>query len=191
MDSNKILRPIIENIKNLTTFKIYDDFYSNKLTPNNVCVSCLHMKYVKKNCKPKHIHGTNQHKHCFWQVLNMALNLFFVYNLIIDFILVAGEFPQGKVPITSQVSEVEHAILYGAKEIDLVIDHGLTINGDFESLYYNINRIKSNVKLKTILSVTELESFTIVYKAAMTAMMAGSDFISTSTGMCVKKSLKT
>lgn len=102
----------------------------------------------------------------------------------------------GKVAIGSQISEVEHAILHGAKEIDLVIDRGLTINGDFRSLYLNISVIKNictknHIKLKTILSVTELESFTIVYKAAMTALMAGSDFISTSTGMCVKIRLNT
>jgi len=126
----------------------------------------------------------------------MELNILFVSRLIIDLILVAGGFPMGKVAINSQISEVEHAISHGAKEIDLVIDRGLTINGDFKSLFLNIKAIKDmckkkNIKLKIILSVMELEAFTIVYKAAMTAMMAGSDFISTSTGMCVKKRLNT
>lgn len=102
----------------------------------------------------------------------------------------------GKVPISSQIAEVEYAISQGAKEIDIVIDRGLAIDGDFSSLYKNVNIIKGicvqkGVKLKTILSVTELESFTIVYKTALTVMMAGSDFISTSTGMCVKKCLNT
>lgn len=98
-------------------------------------------------------------------------------------------------PIDSQISEVKYAISQGAKEIDLVIDRGLAIEGDFKTLYYNVNTIKGiceehNVILKTILSVAELESYTLVYKAALTVMMAGSNFICTSTGTCVTKTYR-
>lgn len=94
----------------------------------------------------------------------------------------------GQVPLGCRVSEVEYAIIRGAAEIDIVIDRGLANNGDFQKLYNELRAIKSlcvngNVLLKTILSVTELGSYETVYKASMTAMMAGSDFIKTSTGV--------
>lgn len=94
----------------------------------------------------------------------------------------------GQVPISSRIAEVEYAISHGAAEIDIVIDRGLAISGDFKRLYNDLRAIKSvcidgKVTLKTILSVTELGSYETIYKTAMTAMMAGSDFIKTSTGM--------
>lgn len=94
----------------------------------------------------------------------------------------------GQVPLSSRIAEVEYAICNGAAEIDIVIDRGLAIDGDFVRLFNDIRAIKSlcvngNVTLKTILSVSELDSYQTVYKASMTAMMAGSDFIKTSTGL--------
>lgn len=93
----------------------------------------------------------------------------------------------GLVPMSSRLSEVEWAITYGAKGIDLVIDRRLVICGKFEKLYNDVktikNKIGETITLKTILSVSELYSYENVYKAAMVAMMAGSDFVVTSTGM--------
>lgn len=96
----------------------------------------------------------------------------------------------GQVPLACRIAEVEFAISQGAAEIDIVIDRGLAISGDFERLYHELRAVKSvcvigNVTLKTILSVTELGTYETVFKTAMTAMMAGSDFIKTSTGMFV------
>jgi len=97
----------------------------------------------------------------------------------------------GQVPLSSRITEVEYAISQGAAEIDIVIDRGLANIGDFKRLYHDLRSIKSlcvnrDVTLKTILSVTELDSYHTVYKMAMTAMMAGSNFIKTSTGMNYK-----
>jgi len=93
----------------------------------------------------------------------------------------------GLVPMSSRLSEVEWAISYGAKGIDLVIDRRLVVCGKFKKLYNDIKAIKNmtgtKITLKTILSVSELCSYENVYKAAMVAMMAGSDFVVTSTGM--------
>lgn len=94
----------------------------------------------------------------------------------------------GQVPLSSQICEVEFAIAHGAAEIDIVIDRGIAILGDFEKLYYHLRAVKcacidGKVTLKVILSVSELGSYQMVYKVAMTAMMAGADFIKTSTGM--------
>lgn len=98
----------------------------------------------------------------------------------------------GQVPLSSRIAEVEYAISQGAAEIDIVIDRGLANGGNFIRLYNDIRAIKSvcingNVILKTILSVTELNSYETIYKVAMIAMMAGSDFIKTSTGEYVLK----
>lgn len=119
------------------------------------------------------------------QYNTLSYHCFYVFP-----ILVAGGFPLGQVPLSCRIAEVEYAISQGAAEIDIVIDRGLAISGDFKRLYQDLRAIKSlctigNVTLKTILSVTELDSYETVYKASMTAMMAGSDFIKTSTGMCV------
>lgn len=89
--------------------------------------------------------------------------------------------------MSSRISEVEYAISHGVAEIDIVIDRGLALSGDFMRLYNDLRAIKcvcinGNVTLKTILSVSELGSYQMVYNVAMVAMMAGSDFIKTSTG---------
>lgn len=114
-------------------------------------------------------------------------------NLTGDFI-VAGGFPLGQVPLSSRVAEVEFAISNGAAEIDIVIDRGIAIQEDFQKLYNDLRIIKcvcvsGEVTLKTILSVSELGSNDIVFKTAMTAMMAGSDFIKTSTGLYDNKNI--
>lgn len=106
-------------------------------------------------------------------------------------ILVAGGFPMGTIPLGCRISEVEYAIGQGATEIDMVIDRALVLTGNYAQLYNELRAIKcaciaGKVTLKTILSVSELGSYQAVYKACMTAMMAGSDFIKTSTGMLDK-----
>lgn len=123
-------------------------------------------------------------------LVRIQFNILSYYCFYVILILVAGGFPLGQVPLSCRITEVEYAISQGAAEIDIVIDRGLAISGDFERLYQDLRAIKSlciigNVTLKTILSVTELDSYETVYKASMTAMMAGSDFIKTSTGMYV------
>lgn len=123
-------------------------------------------------------------------LVRIQFNILSYHCFYVILILVAGGFPLGQVPLSCRITEVEYAISQGAAEIDIVIDRGLAISGDFERLYQDLRAIKSlciigNVTLKTILSVTELDSYETVYKASMTAMMAGSDFIKTSTGMYV------
>lgn len=93
----------------------------------------------------------------------------------------------GLAPMSSRLCEVEWAITHGATGIDLVIDRRLVLMGKFKKLYTEVNTVKkmtgSTIMLKTILSVSELCTNRNIYKAAMVAMMAGSDFIVTSTGM--------
>ncbi|VVC25237.1 Aldolase-type TIM barrel,DeoC/FbaB/ lacD aldolase,Deoxyribose-phosphate aldolase [Cinara cedri] len=152
----------IKQIKNSDHLcSIYEYFNTSTLTPATICVSSV-------------------------RVIDAIQRLRFLKQTL-DIASVAGGFPMGQVPLSSQIAEVEFAISHGASEIDIVIDRGLVIDGDFKKLYNNLRAIKSicnngEVLLKTILSVSEIGSYSLVYKTAMTAMMAGSDFIKTSTG---------
>ena len=78
------------------------------------------------------------------------------------------------------------AIEAGATEIDIVINRELALKNDWKGLYEEVKAMKSmcgtNVHMKSILAVGELGSFSNVYKASLVCMMAGSDFIKTSTG---------
>lgn len=78
------------------------------------------------------------------------------------------------------------AIEYGATEIDVVVDRNLVLLNQWEELYAELVEMRKAcgeaVHLKTILGIGECSSMENVYKASMVAMMAGSDFIKTSTG---------
>ncbi|KAF3859449.1 hypothetical protein F7725_021848 [Dissostichus mawsoni] len=73
----------------------------------------------------------------------------------------------------------------GATEIDIVINRTLAITGQWEAMYDEIRQFREacgDAHMKTILAIGELGTFTNVYKASLVSMMAGSDFIKTSTG---------
>ncbi|XP_053201991.1 deoxyribose-phosphate aldolase-like [Panonychus citri] len=94
-------------------------------------------------------------------------------------------FPSGQYGLESRLKEIEFACDSGADEIDTVIDRSLALNGDWDKVYKEIKMMRlkgSDVRLKVILEVGELGSLSNVYKASWAAMMAGADFIKTSTG---------
>ncbi|XP_023177359.2 deoxyribose-phosphate aldolase-like [Drosophila hydei] len=99
---------------------------------------------------------------------------------------VATGFPTGQYGLQTRLQEISHAILAGATEIDIVINRQLALLGDWEALYNEVRLMRSacgdHALLKTILAIGELGTMENVYKAAMVCMMAGADFIKTSTG---------
>ncbi|XP_069807241.1 deoxyribose-phosphate aldolase isoform X1 [Dendropsophus ebraccatus] len=98
---------------------------------------------------------------------------------------VATGFPAGQTPLKTRLEEVRTAVDDGASEIDIVINRTLALNGRWEDLYQEIRLFREacgNSHMKTILGTGELGSLTNVYRASLVAMMAGSDFIKTSTG---------
>ncbi|XP_078276069.1 deoxyribose-phosphate aldolase isoform X1 [Rhinoraja longicauda] len=98
---------------------------------------------------------------------------------------VATGFPAGQTPLTLRLQEITMAIQDGATEIDIVINRTLALGGHWEELYKEIQQCRNaceKVHMKTILGTGELGSLANVYKASLVAMMAGSDFIKTSTG---------
>ncbi|CAH1104809.1 unnamed protein product [Psylliodes chrysocephalus] len=99
---------------------------------------------------------------------------------------VATGFPSGQTPLKTRLEEIKFAVEKGAKEIDIVINRDLVLTGKWEKLYQEIQVMKeacgSEAHLKAILATGELGTLDNVYKASLVAMMAGSDFIKTSTG---------
>ncbi|KAF2905925.1 hypothetical protein ILUMI_00254 [Ignelater luminosus] len=99
---------------------------------------------------------------------------------------VATGFPSGQMPLQTRLEEIKYAVDKGATEIDIVIDRSLVLTGKWETLYQEIKQMKeacgSEAHMKSILATGELGNLSNVYKASMIAMMAGSDFIKTSTG---------
>jgi len=99
---------------------------------------------------------------------------------------VATGFPSGQFPLETRLREIEMAVSSGATEIDIVINRELALKGDWETMYTEVKAMKAacgmDVHMKAILAVGELGTMDNVYKASLVCMMAGSDFIKTSTG---------
>jgi len=98
---------------------------------------------------------------------------------------VATGFPAGQTPLPQRIAEIEQAVESGAREIDVVIPRNFVLTGDWKSLYDEIKQFRETcgeAHMKTILATGELGTLKQVYQASLVAMMAGSDFIKTSTG---------
>src|SRR5918996_5818515 len=98
---------------------------------------------------------------------------------------VATYFPSGQAPLEVKVHDVRQAVALGADEIDMVIDRGAFLAGDYASVYDEITAVKEacgEAHLKVILETGELETYDNVRRASVLAMAAGADFIKTSTG---------
>jgi deoxyribose-phosphate aldolase len=98
---------------------------------------------------------------------------------------VSTGFPHGLSPFETRLAEIEASVAAGAEEIDIVITRGHVLQGDWEALHDEVAAFKAacgKAHLKTILATGELGTLTNVAKASQVCMMAGADFIKTSTG---------
>ena len=98
---------------------------------------------------------------------------------------VATGFPSGQTPLDVKLDETRRTVALGADEIDMVINRGAFLSGDYQRVFDEIVQIKEAcgpAHLKVILETGELGSYDDVRKASMIAMFAGADFIKTSTG---------
>lgn len=94
-------------------------------------------------------------------------------------------FPSGQAPLTVKLEDVRQALAAGADEIDMVMDRGAYLAGDYGKVYDEIVSVKQacgDTHLKVILETGELETYDNVRRASVLAMAAGADFIKTSTG---------
>lgn len=99
---------------------------------------------------------------------------------------VATGFPAGLTPMPQRLAEITYAVGEGAAEIDIVISRRHVLTGNWLALYEEVRAMREacgEAHMKAILSTGELKTLSNVYKASMVAMMAGADFVKTSTGM--------
>ncbi|MEQ8480646.1 MAG: deoxyribose-phosphate aldolase [Hoeflea sp.] len=99
---------------------------------------------------------------------------------------VATGFPAGLTPMKDRLAEIAYAVGEGAEEIDIVISRRHVLTGNWDALYDEVRRMREacgDAHMKAILSTGELKTLSNVYKASMVSMMAGADFVKTSTGM--------
>jgi deoxyribose-phosphate aldolase len=98
---------------------------------------------------------------------------------------VATGFPSGQYPLRTKLEETRRAIGDGADEIDMVIDRGAFLAGEYRKMFDEIAAVKAAcgaTHLKVILETGELVTYDNVRLASQIAMVAGGDFIKTSTG---------
>jgi deoxyribose-phosphate aldolase len=98
---------------------------------------------------------------------------------------VATGFPSGRTSLDVKVADTKDAVAAGADEVDMVIDRGAFLAGDVRTVYDEIVAIKAaagDAHLKVILETGELATYDNVRRASWLAMLAGADFIKTSTG---------
>lgn len=98
---------------------------------------------------------------------------------------VSTGFPAGLTPLDTRLEEIRRSVSDGAREIDIVIHRGLVSMGDWSTLYDEVRAMREacgHAHMKAILATGELPSYREVAKASWVCMMAGADFIKTSTG---------
>ncbi|PWL21071.1 MAG: deoxyribose-phosphate aldolase [Candidatus Aquiluna sp. XM-24bin5] len=103
---------------------------------------------------------------------------------------VATAFPSGRAGMKVKLQDTKDAVANGADEIDMVIDRGAFLSGNYLEVYKQIQAIKEACKrpkgapahLKVILETGELQTYDNIRRASYLAMLAGADFIKTSTG---------
>lgn len=98
---------------------------------------------------------------------------------------VATGFPSGQTPLSNKIEETQWAVAQGADEIDMVINRGAFLSGKYDIVTDEIKKVKEAcgpAHLKVILETGELQTYDNVRTASWIAMLAGADFIKTSTG---------
>jgi deoxyribose-phosphate aldolase len=98
---------------------------------------------------------------------------------------VSTGFPAGLSPLALRIKEIEMSVAAGAREIDIVISRRHVLSGDWQALYAEMQAFRAacgEAHVKAILATGELGSLRNVARASLVCMMAGADFIKTSTG---------
>ena len=102
---------------------------------------------------------------------------------------VSTAFPSGRASMKVKIQDTQDAVDAGAAEIDMVIDRGAFLSGNYIEVFNEIVAIKEicgdKAHLKVIFETGELVTYDNVRKASYLAMLAGADFIKTSTGKVV------
>ncbi len=98
---------------------------------------------------------------------------------------VSTGFPAAKIGLKEKIKQIELSVAAGASEIDIVVSRDLILQSKWRELYKEVQlcrKASGEAHMKTILATGEIPTYTKVAKASWVCMMAGSDFIKTSTG---------
>ena len=98
---------------------------------------------------------------------------------------VSTGFPAGQISFKQKLEEIDASIQAGASEIDIVISRAHVLTGNWQALYNEVRAFRDacgDAHMKTILATHELATLRNVHMASLVCMMAGADFIKTSTG---------
>ena len=98
---------------------------------------------------------------------------------------VATAFPSGRASMAVKLADTRDAVAAGADEIDMVIDRGAFLAGRYLDVFHEIAQVKQacgDARLKVIMETGELVTYDNVRRASWLSMLAGGDFIKTSTG---------
>jgi len=98
---------------------------------------------------------------------------------------VSTAFPHGLAPLATRLEEIKASVAAGAREIDIVINRHQVLTGDWQGLYDEVKAMREacgEAHLKTILGTGDLATLNQVGRASLVCMLAGADFIKTSTG---------
>ncbi len=129
--------------------------------------------------------------------LNLTVGAVCVYHAFVETAVKALEgakipvaavstgFPAGLSPLAERVEEIRRSVEAGAQEIDIVITRAHVFNGEWQALYDEVAAFKEacgTAHMKAILGTGDLLTLRNVARASLVAMMAGADFIKTSTG---------
>jgi deoxyribose-phosphate aldolase len=98
---------------------------------------------------------------------------------------VSAGFPAGLSPLPQRSAEIRASVAAGAREIDIVITRAHVLTGDWQALYDEVRAFREAcgpAHIKTILGTGDLGTLRNVARASIVCMMAGADFIKTSTG---------
>ncbi|MEU6447779.1 deoxyribose-phosphate aldolase [Streptomyces sp. NPDC047065] len=99
---------------------------------------------------------------------------------------VATAFPAGRASLAVKLADVREAVAAGADEVDMVIDRGAFLAGHYMKVYDEITAVReacgTSARLKVIFETGELSTYDNIRRASWLGMLAGADFIKTSTG---------
>ncbi len=104
-------------------------------------------------------------------------------------VVVTGGFPHSQLPLSIKLEEIKYAIENNVDEIDICLNRGVFLEGQYEEIRQEICATKDLLKqsdkkilLKVILEVGEIESYSNIMQASLLSLESGVDFIKTSTG---------
>ncbi|HWG18853.1 MAG TPA: deoxyribose-phosphate aldolase [Acidobacteriaceae bacterium] len=153
---------------------------------------------VKRLCaKARHPLQDSLIKQLGIEELNLTVGAVCVYHAFVETAVKALEgtnipvaavstgFPAGLSPLAERVQEIRRSVESGAQEIDIVITRAHVFNGEWQALYDEVAAFKDAcgpAHMKAILGTGDLLTLRNVARASLVAMMAGADFIKTSTG---------